>query len=52
MIEWAEKVKELLPDHALYMHLFYIDEEKRDLVLEGPEDRMKSIIEALENGGF
>ena len=52
VIEWAEKIMDILPDAALFIRISYVEENKRDLVLEGPEDRMESMIKALESGGF
>ncbi len=52
VIEWAEKVKEILPDSTLYVNIDYLEENRRNLVLTGKEERMKEIIKALEKGGF
>jgi tRNA threonylcarbamoyladenosine biosynthesis protein TsaE len=52
VIEWAEKVKEILPAKTLTIHIRYLDETRRELVLEGEAGRMGVIIEALEKGGF
>jgi len=52
VIEWAEKILEILPESALMVNLTYVDENRRDLVLESRDDRAEAIIKALENGGF
>lgn len=33
IIEWAEKAKELLPKHTLWINMIYIDENKRKIVV-------------------
>jgi tRNA threonylcarbamoyladenosine biosynthesis protein TsaE len=52
VIEWAEKIREILPETTLYIEMTYLDEKNRAFVMAGQEDKMKIVIEALENGGF
>lgn len=35
-IEWAERIKELIPPHALHIRLEHDGEERRKIVLDGP----------------
>ncbi|MGE5124051.1 MAG: tRNA (adenosine(37)-N6)-threonylcarbamoyltransferase complex ATPase subunit type 1 TsaE [Acidobacteriaceae bacterium] len=35
VVEWAERVQDVLPEHGLWVHLNYIDEVQRDLVFSG-----------------
>jgi tRNA threonylcarbamoyladenosine biosynthesis protein TsaE len=35
IVEWAERVKSVLPDNGLWVHLNYIDEVQRDLIFSG-----------------
>jgi tRNA threonylcarbamoyladenosine biosynthesis protein TsaE len=35
LVEWAERVQEVLPDEGLWVHLNYIDEIQRDLIFSG-----------------
>lgn len=51
VIEWAEKVRDVLPDRTLFVHMRYVDENTRELVLEGPEDKMKKLEKRLQSGG-
>ena len=32
IVEWAERVQSVLPEHGLWVHLNYIDEIQRDLI--------------------
>jgi tRNA threonylcarbamoyladenosine biosynthesis protein TsaE len=35
IVEWAERVQTVLPDHGLWVHLNYIDDVQRDLLFSG-----------------
>jgi tRNA threonylcarbamoyladenosine biosynthesis protein TsaE len=35
IVEWAERVKSVLPAHGLWVQLNYIDEAQRDLIFSG-----------------
>jgi len=35
IVEWAERVQTVLPEHGLWVHLNYIDEVQRDLIFSG-----------------
>jgi tRNA threonylcarbamoyladenosine biosynthesis protein TsaE len=35
VVEWAERVQEVLPEQGLWVHLNYIDEVQRDLLFSG-----------------
>lgn len=48
VIEWAEKIKEALPEGVLYISLEYLEENKRKLVLSDSGDRLKGILCAEE----
>ncbi len=47
VIEWAEKVRELLPEKALVVRFAYLDENTREMTLEGPADKMRKLQELL-----
>jgi len=51
VIEWAEKISKLLPENTLFINFEYIDENKRRIVIEGPEKRLKEINTDIKNGG-
>lgn len=52
VIEWAEKIKELLPEECFYVYLRYLDENKRELKISGRRDKMEKILKKLKKGGF
>jgi tRNA threonylcarbamoyladenosine biosynthesis protein TsaE len=52
VIEWAEKIREILPGHTLYVHFSYMGDTERELVVEGKDDQIEKMMKALTNGGF
>lgn len=52
VIEWAEKVRDILPRQTLFVTVRYLDENTRELLLEGPEKKMKKLEELLKSGGW
>lgn len=50
VIEWAEKVREILPDETLFVFLTYLDENKREIDIYSEADRMALISTALKEG--
>ncbi|MEN6375999.1 MAG: tRNA (adenosine(37)-N6)-threonylcarbamoyltransferase complex ATPase subunit type 1 TsaE [Smithella sp.] len=51
VIEWAEKIAEIIPDTAFFINFEYIDENKRKITIKGSQNRIKEIFADLENGG-
>jgi tRNA threonylcarbamoyladenosine biosynthesis protein TsaE len=43
VIEWAEKIAQILPGDALFINFEYLDESKRKIIIIGPEKRLKEI---------
>jgi len=52
VIEWAEKIKEILPRECFNIYLRYLDENKRELKISGRRNTMEKISEELKRGGF
>lgn len=52
VIEWAEKVRDILPDGAVIIEIDYIDENTRNLALSGQGGPAERIIKSLKDGGF
>lgn len=52
VIEWADKVRDILPDDTLFVLMEYIDEKERNIILSGHEKKIAAISEELGNGGF
>lgn len=51
VIEWAEKIRDLLPEKTLFVHMRYIDENTRELLLEGPNEKIEKLEKLLKSGG-
>jgi tRNA threonylcarbamoyladenosine biosynthesis protein TsaE len=52
VIEWADKVMDLIPAGALVVDFFYLDDKRREIQIAGPEDLMKRLREAITHGGL
>ncbi|MCX7983040.1 MAG: tRNA (adenosine(37)-N6)-threonylcarbamoyltransferase complex ATPase subunit type 1 TsaE [Syntrophales bacterium] len=52
VIEWADKVMELIPSHAFLIDFFYVDDNSRQVCFSGPESRMEGIKKSITEGGF
>lgn len=44
VIEWAEKIAEKLPVHTVLIHFEYVDENKRKIIIRGPENKIKELV--------
>ncbi len=44
VIEWAERIKPVLPREALWVHMRYISDEQRNLLFEAQGDRYQHIM--------
>jgi tRNA threonylcarbamoyladenosine biosynthesis protein TsaE len=52
VIEWAEKIQDVLPDKSLFITLTYLDHTLRRIEISGEESQVIGITSALKNGGF
>jgi tRNA threonylcarbamoyladenosine biosynthesis protein TsaE len=52
VIEWADKVRGILPDDTLFVLINYIDENERNIMISGQEKKIAIIMKELGNGGF
>lgn len=52
VIEWADKMRDILPEEALCISFKYLDENIRELVISGQEKKVAQISNALKSGGF
>ena len=52
VVEWAEKIKDILPNECLYVYLRYLDENKREIKFSGRTDKTEQISKMLKEGGF
>jgi tRNA A37 threonylcarbamoyladenosine biosynthesis protein TsaE len=47
VIEWAEKIRDILPAKTLFVSMRYLDENTREMILEGPEGKIRRLEELL-----
>lgn len=52
VIEWAEKIRDVLPDKTLFITMAYLDQDRRRIDISGGEAQVRPIINALKDGGF
>jgi len=52
VIEWAEKIEEILPEGCFTIHLTYLDENRRELNISGRRNKIEKISKKLNRGGF
>lgn len=50
VIEWAEKIIQILPDESFFISFEYIDENKRKIVIKGLKDRLKEFVRYKSGG--
>jgi tRNA threonylcarbamoyladenosine biosynthesis protein TsaE len=48
VIEWAEKIRDILPAKTLFVSMRYIDENTREMILEGPGEKIRKLEELLD----
>jgi len=51
VVEWAEKIADILPETAIFVHMTYVDENERQLVFSGNTEKIEAIAKALDEGG-
>ncbi|PKN76733.1 MAG: tRNA (adenosine(37)-N6)-threonylcarbamoyltransferase complex ATPase subunit type 1 TsaE [Deltaproteobacteria bacterium HGW-Deltaproteobacteria-10] len=51
VIEWAEKISEIIPAKAFFINFEYIDDNKRKITIKGPQSRLKEFCVDIKNGG-
>ena len=52
VIEWAEKIRDILPDETLFISLTYLDENRREIDIYGRVERIALILAALKKEGL
>jgi len=52
VIEWAEKIKDILPDDVLNVALSYGEGNEREIEISGTSQRMSSIEKKIREGGL
>ncbi len=51
VIEWAEKIAEIIPEKAFFINFEYVDDNKRRITINGPQSRLKEFCLDIKNGG-
>jgi tRNA threonylcarbamoyladenosine biosynthesis protein TsaE len=51
VIEWAEKIAQIIPEAAIFINFEYIDDNKRKITINGPQQRLKVLCMDMKNGG-
>lgn len=44
VIEWAEKIAQILSEETIFINFEYLDENKRRIIVKGQENRLKELI--------
>lgn len=52
VIEWAERIQDVLPDKTIFIMMTYLDQDRRRMEISGGEVQVMPIINALKDGGF
>ncbi|ABC77409.1 tRNA (adenosine(37)-N6)-threonylcarbamoyltransferase complex ATPase subunit type 1 TsaE [Syntrophus aciditrophicus] len=52
VIEWAEKIADIIPETAITIEITFLDENTRRIEISAPEKRLEEISSALSKGGF
>ncbi|MEN6320595.1 MAG: tRNA (adenosine(37)-N6)-threonylcarbamoyltransferase complex ATPase subunit type 1 TsaE [Syntrophaceae bacterium] len=52
VIEWADKIINILPDNTLFISFTYINENERELSITGEKEMLEAILKVLKNGGM
>jgi tRNA threonylcarbamoyladenosine biosynthesis protein TsaE len=51
VIEWADKIAQIIPQTAIYINFEYVDENKRAIIIKGLPGRLKELDIDKKNGG-
>jgi len=52
VIEWADKIRELIPPHAFMVFLSYVDVDRREVEISGSDARIQHIGKVMREGGW
>jgi len=52
VIEWAEKISDIIPDTAISIWITFLDENSRRIEISAAQKRLEEISAALSEGGF
>lgn len=52
VIEWADKIKDLVTDDMITIYFSYLDEDTRKIVISGSANKIGQLSTSLKSGGF
>jgi tRNA threonylcarbamoyladenosine biosynthesis protein TsaE len=52
VIEWAEKIQDIIPEKSLSVTMAYLDQNQRSIDMKGQPDQITRISNVLKEGGF
>ena len=52
VIEWAEKIRDIIPEKSLSVTMAYLDQNQRSIDMKGQPDQITRISNVLKEGGF
>jgi tRNA threonylcarbamoyladenosine biosynthesis protein TsaE len=52
VIEWAEKIQDIIPEKSLSVTMAYLDQNQRSIDMKGQPDQITRISNILKEGGF
>ncbi len=52
VIEWAEKIRQVLPEQTIFIEIDYVDENTRNIRISGDQVKCESLLTALQERGF
>jgi len=52
VIEWAEKIQDVLPDKTIFITMTYLDQTRRRIEISGSRMQVMQVTSALKDGGF
>ena len=52
VIEWAEKIQDIIPEKSLSVTMAYLDQNQRSIDMKGQPDQITRISNGLKEGGF
>ena len=52
VIEWAEKIQDVIPDGSLFITMTYLDQTRRRIEIAGSRVQVMQVTSALIDGGF
>ena len=47
VIEWAEKIAQILPPETIFIQFEYIDENQRKIIVKGPQNRLQDLLKDI-----